>query len=376
MKACICIDYLSHEWTTNDLLETFKGLNKQCSKTKFSLATKDLSCRQRRKLNVERNKQLRYQNAVWRQMARYCTKRLGYSNSMVSPSSVNWQKESDITWLYGPLYITTHTNTAEPHEPSSDDIRKLTSSSKASSYNNNLHSTTKVKSILKRNRLSTSIYRYGSDKSPFERVDYWNHRYWSKCASDTGKQSTVRFSSEIIEISYLPENPVDKSLNEHYSYEYRTYDNDDNENENYSSGDGNDDDDDDSDDEEFWKLMVLVGQYVKERIAQQQSTARIKNYLLVQCCISLLSATTWLMYQACYYLMFKSLQVVHQAAKTTLKMSKQKAIIIKATTKPTSAVSTSTIKRNYTTIRRQSNTTDHNTYNNNRTKKITSFKEQ
>jgi len=37
-------------------------------------------------------------------MSKRCTKNLGKSNRLVDPWEVNWQKECDITWLYGPLY--------------------------------------------------------------------------------------------------------------------------------------------------------------------------------------------------------------------------------------------------------------------------------
>lgn len=117
MKACVCIDYLSHEWSSTDLIQAHRELQRQKSKTQFNIITKQHTgtLKELKKLSIERNKQIRYQNAIWRQMARSCTKRLSHSNQMIHPSTVNWyvahfalrqviylhssfrQKESDVT---------------------------------------------------------------------------------------------------------------------------------------------------------------------------------------------------------------------------------------------------------------------------------------
>lgn len=118
MKACVCVDYLSHEWSSTDLIQAYRELQRQKSKTQFTLITKQHTgtAKELKKLSIELNKQIRYQNAIWRQMARSCTQRLSHSNQMIHPSTVNWyvvyimrfsshvlthnffrQKESDVT---------------------------------------------------------------------------------------------------------------------------------------------------------------------------------------------------------------------------------------------------------------------------------------
>jgi hypothetical protein len=92
MKACVCVDYLSHEWSSTDLIQAHRELQRQKSKTQFNIITKQqtASKKELKKLSVERVRQIRYQNTIWRQMARSCTKKLSWSNQMIHPSSVNW----------------------------------------------------------------------------------------------------------------------------------------------------------------------------------------------------------------------------------------------------------------------------------------------
>lgn len=92
MKACVCVDYLSHEWSSNDLIQAHRELKRQRSKTQFNITTKyeTATKKELKKLSIEKVRQIRYQNAIWRQMARSCTKTLSWSNEMIHPSSVNW----------------------------------------------------------------------------------------------------------------------------------------------------------------------------------------------------------------------------------------------------------------------------------------------
>ncbi|RTE72596.1 hypothetical protein BHE90_012986 [Fusarium euwallaceae] len=71
------VDYLSHEWTDEDIGPSWKAI----SSTK-SLTNKD-----------------RLQNVVWRTWTKFKN-----NLSTISPEELNWLKESDVTWLYGPLY--------------------------------------------------------------------------------------------------------------------------------------------------------------------------------------------------------------------------------------------------------------------------------
>jgi hypothetical protein len=117
--------------------------------------------------------------------------------------------------------------------------------------------------------------------------DYWirNDRYWSKCASDSGKQS-VRFHPDITEVSYLPESPVKGSL--HTSYFDK-------------------EEDEEEDEEEMWQVIVLVGSYLKNvlvssflpttTIKNNSAVTKKSNTNLVQLCTSAVSFTAWFMYQ-------------------------------------------------------------------------------
>ncbi|KAG2230184.1 hypothetical protein INT48_000412 [Thamnidium elegans] len=99
MKASVSIDYLSHEWSCSDLIQAHRELQRQKSKTAFNITTSQQTATKKelKKFSTEKVRQIRYQNAIWRQMARSCTNKLSCSNQMIDPSSVNWQKESDIT---------------------------------------------------------------------------------------------------------------------------------------------------------------------------------------------------------------------------------------------------------------------------------------
>ncbi|KAJ1658884.1 protein phosphatase regulator [Dispira simplex] len=73
-----CVDYLSHIWDLDDLAESWKVVTRE----KYSLMDG-----------------IRLENASWRVWAKT-------RNSLrtVRPESLNWCKDNDVTWLYGPLY--------------------------------------------------------------------------------------------------------------------------------------------------------------------------------------------------------------------------------------------------------------------------------
>lgn len=85
----ICVDYLSHEWKDEDVWNSWKAMTK-------------------RKKEIANG--LRLENASWRTWAKQRGKL-----KTVSPETLNWcavvrvpsnsrLKESDVTWLYGPLH--------------------------------------------------------------------------------------------------------------------------------------------------------------------------------------------------------------------------------------------------------------------------------
>ncbi|WFC96721.1 protein phosphatase regulator [Malassezia brasiliensis] len=74
----ICVDYLSHDWKDEDVWNSWKAMTK-------------------RKNEISNG--LRLENASWRTWAKQRGKL-----KTVSPETLNWLKESDVTWLYGPLH--------------------------------------------------------------------------------------------------------------------------------------------------------------------------------------------------------------------------------------------------------------------------------
>ncbi|KAJ1922457.1 protein phosphatase regulator [Tieghemiomyces parasiticus] len=77
-----CVDYLTHSWDLEDLAESWRFVTRQ----KRSL------------LNG-----YRLENASWRVWAKR-----RHSLPTVRPESLNWLKDNDVTWLYGPLYTHGH----------------------------------------------------------------------------------------------------------------------------------------------------------------------------------------------------------------------------------------------------------------------------
>ncbi|WFD00633.1 protein phosphatase regulator [Malassezia yamatoensis] len=74
----ICVDYLSHEWKDEDVWNSWKAMTK-------------------RKNEISNG--MRLENASWRTWAKQRGKL-----KTISPETLNWLKESDVTWLYGPLH--------------------------------------------------------------------------------------------------------------------------------------------------------------------------------------------------------------------------------------------------------------------------------
>ncbi|RSL60648.1 hypothetical protein CEP54_006630 [Fusarium duplospermum] len=71
------VDYLSHEWADEDIGQSWKVIN-----SVKSLPNKD-----------------RLENVLWRAWTK-----VKDNLSTISPEELNWLKDSDVTWLYGPLY--------------------------------------------------------------------------------------------------------------------------------------------------------------------------------------------------------------------------------------------------------------------------------
>ncbi|EMC93549.1 hypothetical protein BAUCODRAFT_113998 [Baudoinia panamericana UAMH 10762] len=88
------VDYLSHNWREEDIWSSWRHIVSQ------------------RRVYGQRS---RLENASWRTWAKS-----KYKLRTVSPETLNWLKESDVTWLYGPLKpATSHPITAHLSEPMS-----------------------------------------------------------------------------------------------------------------------------------------------------------------------------------------------------------------------------------------------------------------
>lgn len=164
--------------------------------------------------------------------------------------------------------------------------------------------------------------RIQSSSSIMLQKDYWitNDRYWSKCVSESGKQS-VRFNPNITEVEYLPETPVKESFNKSSYFDL------DSEQEN------------EDDDEEIWKVIIQVGSYLKSVLFTSlfgaknpnQQIVKTLNRDLVQFCVSAMSFTAWIMYQTFSTVLnhtpFASIQTQNQKKTKTTHLLERKVIV-------------------------------------------------
>ncbi|GAA6023129.1 hypothetical protein JCM11491_000084 [Sporobolomyces phaffii] len=74
----ICVDYLSHDWSEDDVWTSWKAMTRHKSEIANGV---------------------RLENASWRTWAKQRGKL-----KTISPETLNWLKDSDVTWLYGPLH--------------------------------------------------------------------------------------------------------------------------------------------------------------------------------------------------------------------------------------------------------------------------------
>ncbi|KAH7186985.1 hypothetical protein DER44DRAFT_857879 [Fusarium oxysporum] len=94
------VDYLSHDWREEDILSSWRYI---------VMRRGDLS------------DSVRLENAVWRTWMK-----AKYNLTTISPETLNWLKDHDITWLYGPLHSvpnpfdSTQTELSEVPSPKTD----------------------------------------------------------------------------------------------------------------------------------------------------------------------------------------------------------------------------------------------------------------
>ncbi|ORZ00707.1 hypothetical protein BCR43DRAFT_485663 [Syncephalastrum racemosum] len=219
-------------------------------------------------------------------MARICTDKLSRFNAVVDPSMVDWQKESDITWLYGPLYVDETQQQHTPPSMSTSSSTTSTSSSSSSQQQNVSHPATSsssksasasfttttrpgLKPVLKKTDSSTDVLQHAALRrrpdlflpltdivQRFE-IDSDKLRQRSNSGSGSSDSSnhpltpggSVRFNPEIVKVQYLPETPVRESLsrdNPYWAYE-----------------DDFSDDEDDDEDDYVWTALIEMSQFLK-----------------------------------------------------------------------------------------------------------------
>ncbi|KAI9479509.1 hypothetical protein BDB00DRAFT_943430 [Zychaea mexicana] len=253
MKARVHVDYLSHDWEASDAICAHTQIHKQIRAMSSKLGNDP----DNKSLRLEHQRLSRYQNALWRQMARICTSRLGKHNHLVHPSTVNWQKESDITWLYGPLYADEHdqaemvTTTSTPTSTAATDVslHHQTEQQQHDHLHDGLKPVLKSSIYVRRRREQDSICSSSSSSATAdERIPSFSSIASTSSSVSIPPPATpthsnfVRFSPESTKIQYfIPESPVreflggDEGWNPYWSYE--------------------DDEDDDQEDDDLWELM-------------------------------------------------------------------------------------------------------------------------
>ncbi|CAO0792091.1 unnamed protein product [Mucor circinelloides] len=276
MKASYCVDYLSHQWTADDLIQTYKETRKQRQMyivDNITSTTSLLTKNERKLKKSEQYKHQRYQNALWRSMARNCTHQLSQSNKLIDPSTVSWQKESDITWLYGPMYKATSQdqenkveklpNTTCPLNTPQLSVQAAdtTSAVDITCSLQGLKPVLKKQSNVTQPTCSDSMYYFdpwSGSTTPSTSASRSGRSSFSSVSSSKSNNIGVHFNPEIIEIEYQPEYPVSLETSSHssprFNYDYYSV----------AEEDGElSDDDDDGDIEALWSLLVQASLSLK-----------------------------------------------------------------------------------------------------------------
>lgn len=122
------VDYLSHEWREQDIWSSWR----------YVVA--------RRKTI---NNSVRLENASWRTWMKA-------KNNLktISPESLNWLKDCDVTWLYGPLQVDTRKSLVDGHSPAPS---QLSTSSSFLSKKPILKKKSASAAILERSRSQQSL---------------------------------------------------------------------------------------------------------------------------------------------------------------------------------------------------------------------------
>ncbi|EED85582.1 predicted protein [Postia placenta Mad-698-R] len=140
------VDYLSHEWREEDVWSSWRSMTRQ----KNAIANG-----------------MRLENASWRTWWKQRNKL-----KTISPETLNWLKDSDVTWLYGPLHI--GSDWSPPPRGTDSLLKSQRQNSTDAIPSRNIAATSRLptKPILKRRSISQLLSlpsshwydQYGSDE--------------------------------------------------------------------------------------------------------------------------------------------------------------------------------------------------------------------
>ncbi|KAJ7117841.1 hypothetical protein C8R44DRAFT_708169, partial [Mycena epipterygia] len=119
------VDYLSHDWAEEDVWRSWRNMTRQ----KNEIANG-----------------MRLENASWRTWWKQRNKL-----KTVTPETLNWLKDSDVTWLYGPLHTAVDWTPPPKPKPDPTEVGKL------SSAEDRLDLAAKHKPILKHRTISEQL---------------------------------------------------------------------------------------------------------------------------------------------------------------------------------------------------------------------------
>ena len=93
------VDFLSHEWQEQDIWSSWKYVSLREKRKKYNP-----------KQGLTNGERL--ENAAWRTWTK-----AKYDLKTISPESLNWMKDCDVTWLYGPLHVEKRTELYQDQSP-------------------------------------------------------------------------------------------------------------------------------------------------------------------------------------------------------------------------------------------------------------------
>jgi len=177
-------DYLYHDWQLNELTQTYQYLKYFQQKSR-----------------KEVDHRLNY--ALWRNWSRNL-----FDLKTISPEFIQWNKDCDITWLYGPYFFNLQST------PSPNVYQHCYSTQ------DDLHSTRRLKSALKRKSLASQFYHSALDS--FSTSTIWldkKDQSTSKLSETTlidDEDKKIRFNIQVEQCVAVEDDRCDTEEVPHY----------------------------------------------------------------------------------------------------------------------------------------------------------------